>query len=65
MKHFTQTIIHNELFVEDDWGRISAISLGDVQKLHCRLKNKVARNAVRVMNFSKKEYLTEANIFSC
>jgi len=21
MKHFSQTIIHNELFVEEDWGR--------------------------------------------
>ena len=35
MKHFSQTVIHNELFVEDNWGGSSTIYLGDLQKRLC------------------------------
>jgi len=38
MKHCDQTIIHHELFGEDNWGRGSSVSFNTVQKLIWRLK---------------------------
>ena len=64
MKHFSQTIIHNKLFLEDDLERISAIYLSDGQKRYYRLKKNVAGIAVRLVNFGKKKYLTLAKFFS-
>ena len=54
MKHFSQTIIHNKLFVEEDWGRNITIYLGDLQKRLCCMKKNVAGTAVSVRNFGKK-----------
>jgi hypothetical protein len=62
MKHFSQTIIHNELFVEEDWGRSSTIYLGDLQKRLCCMKKNVAGTAASLENFWQKKHLTWAKV---